>query len=193
MNDLGLDHARVNVNGGACALGHPIGASGARIIVTLLHALRARKLKRGIASLRYRWRRKRSPSPSKIRLGRGNRMQLSSAKAVITGGASGLGLATAERVIKAGGQVVILDISKEHGEAGRCENGRGRPVRQNRRVEKDSVKAAVKAADDFMGGITLAVNCAGIATAGRTLGREYPLTENFQWGDPGQPGRGRIT
>ena len=51
MNDLGLDHAKVNVNGGACALGHPIGASGARIIVTLLHALRARKLKRGIASL----------------------------------------------------------------------------------------------------------------------------------------------
>ncbi len=51
MKDLGLDHAKVNVNGGACALGHPIGASGARIIVTLLHALRARKLKRGIASL----------------------------------------------------------------------------------------------------------------------------------------------
>ena len=51
MNDLGLDHGKVNVNGGACALGHPIGASGARIIVTLLHALRARNLKRGIASL----------------------------------------------------------------------------------------------------------------------------------------------
>lgn len=51
MTDLGLDHAVVNVNGGACALGHPIGASGARIIVTLLHALRARNLKRGIASL----------------------------------------------------------------------------------------------------------------------------------------------
>ncbi len=51
MKDLGLDHSKVNVNGGACALGHPIGASGARIIVTLLHALRARGLKRGIASL----------------------------------------------------------------------------------------------------------------------------------------------
>jgi len=49
--DLGLDHKKVNVNGGACALGHPIGATGARIIVTLLHALRNRKLKRGIASL----------------------------------------------------------------------------------------------------------------------------------------------
>jgi acetyl-CoA C-acetyltransferase len=51
MADYGLDHARVNVNGGACALGHPIGASGARILVTLIHALRQRGLKRGVASL----------------------------------------------------------------------------------------------------------------------------------------------
>lgn len=51
MADVGLDHAKVNVNGGACALGHPIGATGARIIVTLLHALRNRNLKRGVASL----------------------------------------------------------------------------------------------------------------------------------------------
>tara|TARA_R110002096_G_scaffold23031_3_gene73547 strand:+ start:11338 stop:12525 length:1188 start_codon:yes stop_codon:yes gene_type:complete len=51
MVDVGLDHAKVNVNGGACALGHPIGASGARIIVTLVHALRNRGLQRGVASL----------------------------------------------------------------------------------------------------------------------------------------------
>jgi acetyl-CoA C-acetyltransferase len=51
MKDLGLPHEKVNVNGGACALGHPIGASGARILVTLLHALKARGGKRGIASL----------------------------------------------------------------------------------------------------------------------------------------------
>ncbi len=51
MHDCGLDHAKVNVNGGACALGHPIGATGARITTTLLHALKARGLKRGIASL----------------------------------------------------------------------------------------------------------------------------------------------
>jgi acetyl-CoA C-acetyltransferase len=50
IQELGLDHARVNVNGGACALGHPIGATGARLITTLLHALRRRGLKRGIAS-----------------------------------------------------------------------------------------------------------------------------------------------
>ena len=51
IHDLELDHAKVNVNGGACALGHPIGASGARVIVTLLHALKARGGKRGIAAL----------------------------------------------------------------------------------------------------------------------------------------------
>ena len=51
MRDLDLPHDKVNVNGGACALGHPIGASGARIIVTLLSALAARDLKRGVASL----------------------------------------------------------------------------------------------------------------------------------------------
>ncbi|HEX2863484.1 MAG TPA: acetyl-CoA C-acyltransferase, partial [Deinococcales bacterium] len=49
--ELGLDPARVNVNGGAVALGHPIGASGARILVTLLHALKQRGLQRGVATL----------------------------------------------------------------------------------------------------------------------------------------------
>ena len=51
MRELNLPHDKVNVHGGACALGHPIGASGARIVVTLLNALRHRGLKRGIASL----------------------------------------------------------------------------------------------------------------------------------------------
>ncbi len=51
MKDLGIPHDRLNVNGGAVALGHPIGASGARLVVTLLHALQARGGKRGVASL----------------------------------------------------------------------------------------------------------------------------------------------
>lgn len=51
MQDVGLEHDKVNVNGGACALGHPIGATGARITTTLLYALKERGLKRGIASL----------------------------------------------------------------------------------------------------------------------------------------------
>jgi acetyl-CoA C-acetyltransferase len=51
MRELGVPHDKVNVNGGACALGHPIGASGARIVVTLLNALTARRAKRGVAAL----------------------------------------------------------------------------------------------------------------------------------------------
>jgi len=51
MKDVGIPHDKINVNGGACALGHPIGATGARITVTLLHALLNRGLKRGVACL----------------------------------------------------------------------------------------------------------------------------------------------
>jgi acetyl-CoA C-acetyltransferase len=51
LRDLGVDPLKVNVNGGAVALGHPIGASGARILTTLLYALRRRSVTRGIASL----------------------------------------------------------------------------------------------------------------------------------------------
>ncbi|HEY3644434.1 MAG TPA: acetyl-CoA C-acyltransferase [Gammaproteobacteria bacterium] len=51
MTELKIEHSKINVHGGACALGHPIGASGARIIVTLIHALKQRGGKRGIASL----------------------------------------------------------------------------------------------------------------------------------------------
>ena len=51
IHELGIAHEKVNVNGGACALGHPIGASGARILVTLIYALQARGLRKGVASL----------------------------------------------------------------------------------------------------------------------------------------------
>lgn len=51
MHELDIDHAKMNVNGGACALGHPIGASGARIVVTLINALQQRGLKKGVAAL----------------------------------------------------------------------------------------------------------------------------------------------
>ncbi|HMW16921.1 MAG TPA: acetyl-CoA C-acyltransferase [Accumulibacter sp.] len=51
MHDLNLSHDKVNVNGGACGMGHPIGATGSRILITLLYALKARGLKRGIAGL----------------------------------------------------------------------------------------------------------------------------------------------
>ena len=51
MRELGIAHDKLNVHGGACALGHPIGASGARLLVTLIHALKRRGGKRGVAAL----------------------------------------------------------------------------------------------------------------------------------------------
>ena len=51
IQELGLDENKVNVNGGACALGHPIGSSGSRIVVTLINALKQRGLTKGVASL----------------------------------------------------------------------------------------------------------------------------------------------
>ena len=101
-------------------------------------------------------------------------MELATAKAIITGGASGLGFATAQRVIAAGGQVVLLDINDEQGAASATSLGERASYINTDVSDESSVKAAVAAANETMGGITLAVNCAGIATAGRTLGRDGP-------------------
>jgi len=107
-------------------------------------------------------------------------MDLAVAKAVITGGASGLGFATAVRVIDAGGQAVLLDINDEQGAASVEKLGERAMFVRTDVSSEDAVREAVKKAADFMGGITLAVNCAGIATAGRTLGRDGPWpAENF--------------
>ena len=101
-------------------------------------------------------------------------MDLATAKAVITGGASGLGFATAQRVIDAGGQVVLLDINDDQGASSAATLGERASYVNADVADEASVKAAVAQAKETMGGITLAVNCAGIATAGRTLGREGP-------------------
>ena len=107
-------------------------------------------------------------------------MDLSNAKAVISGGASGLGFATAQRIIDAGGQAVLLDVNEEQGAtSARTLGDRARFIVTDVSNE-DVVRDAMQQAKEFMGGITLAVNCAGIATAGRTLGRDGPWpAENF--------------
>jgi NAD(P)-dependent dehydrogenase (short-subunit alcohol dehydrogenase family) len=107
-------------------------------------------------------------------------MELATAKAVITGGASGLGFATAQRVVDAGGQVVLLDINDDLGSSSAEKLGERASYINTDVSNEDSVRAAINTANETMGGITLAVNCAGIATAGRTLGREGPWpTELF--------------
>ncbi len=101
-------------------------------------------------------------------------MDLSHAKAVISGGASGLGFATAQRIIDAGGQAVLLDVNEEQGAASAEKLGDHARFIVTDVSDEDVVRDAMQQAQAFMGGITLAVNCAGIATAGRTLGRDGP-------------------
>lgn len=106
-------------------------------------------------------------------------MDLATAKAVVTGGASGLGFATAQRVVGAGGQVVLLDINEEQGESSAAELGDRAVFLKTDVANEASVKAVMQQANEIMGGITLAVNCAGIATAGRTLGRDGPWSSEL--------------
>ncbi|MDE0790198.1 MAG: SDR family NAD(P)-dependent oxidoreductase [Woeseiaceae bacterium] len=107
-------------------------------------------------------------------------MNIASAKAVITGGASGLGFATAERIIAEGGQVVLMDVNEEQGEIRAAELGDRALFVHTDVSDEDNVKTSIQSANEFMGGITLAVNCAGIATASRTLGRDGPWpSDNF--------------
>jgi NAD(P)-dependent dehydrogenase (short-subunit alcohol dehydrogenase family) len=107
-------------------------------------------------------------------------VKLSEARAVVTGGASGLGFASAQCVVDAGGQVVLLDVNDELGAESAARLGERASYISADVSNEDSVKAAIAKAKDIMGGITLAVNCAGIATAGRALGRDGPWpTEMF--------------
>jgi NAD(P)-dependent dehydrogenase (short-subunit alcohol dehydrogenase family) len=107
-------------------------------------------------------------------------MDFSQAKAIITGGASGLGLATAQRITLAGGHVVLLDINDEQGQAAAASLGDHAAFIRTDVADEASVRSALEQANSSMGGITLAVNCAGIATAGRAVGREGPWpTEMF--------------
>jgi NAD(P)-dependent dehydrogenase (short-subunit alcohol dehydrogenase family) len=107
-------------------------------------------------------------------------VKLSQAKAVVTGGASGLGFASAQRVIDEGGRIVLLDINDDLGNERAAELGERASYINTDVSNEESVRAALKQAAETMGGITLAVNCAGIATAGRAVGREGPWpTELF--------------
>ncbi|RLA26380.1 MAG: 3-hydroxyacyl-CoA dehydrogenase, partial [Gammaproteobacteria bacterium] len=106
-------------------------------------------------------------------------MELASAKAVITGGASGLGFATAKSVIDAGGQVALLDVNDEQGEKSAVELGERATYIHADVANEADVIAAVEKANAFMDGITLAVNCAGVVGAARALGREGTMPGEF--------------
>jgi len=104
-------------------------------------------------------------------------MDISQAKAIITGGASGLGLAAAKRIVAEGGKVTLLDVNDEQGEASAAELD-ATFVRTDVSDEAQ-VRAAIATGAERMGGVTLAVNCAGIIGAARALGREGPMAADF--------------
>jgi len=98
-------------------------------------------------------------------------MELASAKAVISGGASGLGLATAKYVIEAGGHAALLDVNEEEGTKSAEELGERAVFVSTDVSDEDGVRASINNAAEFMDGITLAVNCAGVLIPERVLGR----------------------
>jgi NAD(P)-dependent dehydrogenase (short-subunit alcohol dehydrogenase family) len=102
-------------------------------------------------------------------------MKLESARAIVSGGASGLGLATAQAVIEAGGHAVLLDVNDEQGAKSAAELGERAMFLQTDVSSQEQVRAACGTAAEFMGGMTLAVNCAGILIPSRALGRDGPM------------------
>src|SRR5687768_9150590 len=102
-------------------------------------------------------------------------MQLSAVKAVVTGGASGLGLAVAKHFVASGGRVVLLDVNDEKGHAAAAELGANASYVRTDVTSEDGVRDAMAKAHAAMGGINVAVSCAGILGSGRVLGKEGPM------------------
>ena len=103
-------------------------------------------------------------------------MHSDSVRAIVTGGVSGLGLAVAQRVVADGGRVALFDVNDDKGAAAVAALGEGNARYFHTDVtSEDDVAANVAAAEAFLGGLNVAVNCAGILGAGRVLGREAPM------------------
>jgi NAD(P)-dependent dehydrogenase (short-subunit alcohol dehydrogenase family) len=108
-------------------------------------------------------------------------MQLDQVRAVVTGGASGLGLAVARHFVQHGGKVALLDVNDEKGAAAAAELGGGTVYLKTDVSSEDGVKATMKEAQAKLGGLNVAVSCAGILGAGRVLGKDGPMPlSNFE-------------
>lgn len=106
-------------------------------------------------------------------------MNINEARAVITGGASGLGNAVAKHIIAAGGKVALLDVQDEMGQAAAASLGAGATFIKCDVTNEQNVNAAAQRAHEFLGGINLVVNCAGVVGAGRMLGKSGPMAGEF--------------
>ena len=106
-------------------------------------------------------------------------MKTADTKAIITGGASGLGQAVAEDLIAAGGRVVLLDVNAAAGQALVAKLGDGASFIETDVTSEATVNAAVASASQAMGGINLAVNCAGVGWPKRMVGKDGPMPGDF--------------
>jgi NAD(P)-dependent dehydrogenase (short-subunit alcohol dehydrogenase family) len=106
-------------------------------------------------------------------------MKLNQVKALITGGVSGLGLGVARKFVAEGARVCLLDINDEAGAAAVSELGDAASYVNTDVTSEEGVQASVQQAVQNMGGLNVAVNCAGIIGAGRVLGREGPMPLDF--------------
>jgi NAD(P)-dependent dehydrogenase (short-subunit alcohol dehydrogenase family) len=106
-------------------------------------------------------------------------MNFAEARAVVTGGASGLGNAVARHVVARGGRVAMLDVSEEAGRTSATELGPSASFFRCDVTSESEVNAAMNAARERMGSITLLVNCAGVVGAGRMLGKSGPMAGEF--------------
>jgi NAD(P)-dependent dehydrogenase (short-subunit alcohol dehydrogenase family) len=106
-------------------------------------------------------------------------MKIADARAVITGGASGLGNAVARLVVASGGRATMLDVQEELGRAAAAELGPAATFIKCDVTSEAEVNSAMSAARDAMGGLNLLVNCAGVVGAGRMLGKNGPMSGEF--------------
>ena len=106
-------------------------------------------------------------------------MKISEARAVITGGASGLGLAVARHLVASGGKVALLDVQEGPGRAAAAALGTGTAFLRCDVTSEAEVNTAMDAAHAQLGALNLLVNCAGIVGAGRVLGKNGPMAGEF--------------
>ena len=106
-------------------------------------------------------------------------MKISDARAVVTGGASGLGLAVASHIAAAGGRVTLLDVQEGPGSAAAAALGANAGFAKCDVTSETEVNSAMEAARAAMGAINLLVNCAGVIGAGRVLGKNGPMAGDF--------------
>ncbi len=106
-------------------------------------------------------------------------MKTNQVKAIITGGVSGLGLACAKKLIADGGLVSLFDINEEAAKQALDDLGSGARFFKTDVSNEASVQSSCEQAAEFMDGLNVAVNCAGVLSAGRVLGREEPMAMDY--------------